>query len=419
MNEKQFYTELLGVKDPWHITMVTLDMQRKRVDIYIEHRPGIQFPCPICQTFCSVYDHTREREFRHLQTCQAATYLHVRVPRIQCPDHGVQQVVHGLAEENSSVTHELERHVLNLEQECSIAGTARLLELDWHTCWDIQERAVARGLARKPRQMPTRLGVDEKSIASGHKYETIVCDLDRGTVDHVADDRDQASLESYYRQFTEEQRAAVKAVAMDMWEPYIAATKAYLPHAGQKIVFDRFHVMRYVIDAVDTVRKQEHECLKRTGCRILTGTKYLWLWNRENIPRKRRSQFRDLRNQDLQTGRAWSIKEHLRHLWSYRTLGWMRKLFRSWYSWATHSRLAPIIKAARTLKAHLKNILTYAIHPITNALSESLNGKIEKVKRLACGFRNRSHYGTAIYFHCGGLDLYPRRSSLPYQIIPA
>ena len=99
--------------------------------------------------------------------------------------------------------------------------------------------------------------------------------------------------------------------------------------------------------------------------------------------------------------------ENIRHLWDYRYEAHMRRYFKRWYFWATYSRLAPVIKAANTLKTHLDNIVTYARHRITNALGESINSKIEKIKRLACGFRNRSHYRTAIYFHCGGLSLFP------------
>lgn len=125
------------------------------------------------------------------------------------------------------------------------------------------------------------------------------------------------------------------------------------------------------------------------------------------MPEYRRSEFRVLRGLDLKVGRAWAIKENLRNLWSYRKRGWAERFFKAWYFWATHSRLAPVIKAANTIKSHLHNILTYVQHRVTNALGEGINGKIEKIKRMACGYRNREHYRTAIYFHCGGLDLYP------------
>jgi transposase len=241
----------------------------------------------------------------------------------------------------------------------------------------------------------------------------LVYDIDAGTVEFVWDDRGQESLESYYRQFEKEELADIEAVAMDMWDPYIAATRAHVPDAEKKIVFDRFHVMKHVLAAVDEVRKAEHRELAESGEETLKGTRYLWLWSRENIPQWRQEEFEALRAKDLKVCRAWAIKENLRHLWEYRYAASMRKYFNRWYFWATHSRLEPIKKVARTVKAHIDNILTYARHRITNALGEAINGKIEKIKRMACGFRNRAHYRTAIYFHCGGLDLFPKPPAKP------
>lgn len=412
-----FFEDVLGVKTPWHIVRVDQDQERNRVDLYVEHQSGIQFPCPVCKRFCSIYDHAPERELRHLNVCQRKTYIHVRIPRIECTEHGIQQIVHGLAENNGTVTYEFERLVIDLEQECSLESVDRLIGVDWHLSQKIQERAVQRGFERKPVAIPLRIGVDEKSFSKGHKYETIVHNIDTGTVEYVCDDREQKSLEKYYQQFKPEELKTVKAVTMDMWDPFIAATKAYIPDAEHKIVFDRYHVMNLVTKAVDNVRKQEHQELMLEKNDVLKGTKYLWLCNEENIPDYRREEFDRLRGLDLKVGRARAIKENLRNLWSYYSTGWMRRFFNDWFYWATHSRLVPIIKAAYSIKAHLENILTYAKHHITNALGESLNSKIEKVKRVACGYRNRAHYRIAIFFHCGGLDLYPKRKSIPLQII--
>lgn len=267
---------------------------------------------------------------------------------------------------------------------------------------------MARGLTRKPKRLPTRLGIDEKAIRKGHHYETLVVDLDRGTVEAVFDERTQASLASYYRQFTEQELATIEAIAMDMWEPYVLATHACVPEAEKKIVFDKYHAVRYVTEAVDKVRRQEHKTLQAQEDLRLKGTKYLWLWNEENVPEWRRAEFDALRQANLQTSRAWAIKESLRDFWSYVYPKCAAKYFSAWYFWATHSRLVPIIKAAKTLKSHLPNLLTYFTHRITNATSEAINSKIQMVKLMACGYRNREHYKTAILFHCGGLDLYPR-----------
>lgn len=408
MDDKILYTKILGLKPPWFITEVAVKEKQNRIDIWVNHEPGIRVRCPVCEEFYGVYDHSPERVFRHLDTCQMSTFIHVRLPRVNCPDHGVKRIDSEFGENGSDMTFAFESFVVRVAQECSMEASSRLCGLSWDRCWNVVTRAVNRGLARKDLRIPERIGVDEKSIARGHKYETLVYNIDAATVEYVCDDRKQESLESYYQQFAANELKKVKAIAMDMWEPFIKATKAYVPGADEKIVFDRFHVMRHVIDAVDKVRKMENRLLQESGEQSLKGTKYLWLYSYENIPDWRKEQFEQLRSKDLKVARAWGIKENLRHLWDYWHAGYMRKYFDKWYYWATHSQLKPIKKAAKTLKTHIDNIVTYAKHRITNALAEGINAKIEKIKRMACGYRNRAHYRIAIYFHCGGLDLFPR-----------
>ncbi len=154
--------------------------------------------------------------------------------------------------------------------------------------------------------------------------------------------------------------------------------------------------------------RQEHKTLQAQSDARLKGTKYPSLRNEENVSEWRRAEFDALKHAKLQTSRAWAIKETLRDFWTYVDPKCAGKYFTAWYFWATHSRLAPIIEAARTLKRHLPNLLTYFKHWVTNATSEGINSKIQTVKRMTCGYRNREHYKTAILFHCGGLDLYPR-----------
>lgn len=171
-------------------------------------------------------------------------------------------------------------------------------------------RAVARGRARKVAQPIPYLGVDEKAFRKGHRYHTIVCDLERATVEFVAEERRTDSLAAYYRALTDAQRAGLKAVAMDMWEPYIAAIREGLPDGDEKIVFDRFHIMRQMTKAVDTVRKQEHRGFLRAGNDSpLTGTKYLWLFSDERRPEHHAETFATLQALNLKVGRAWAIKE--------------------------------------------------------------------------------------------------------------
>lgn len=409
MQDTKLFETILGLQAPWHIARVELNTNEQRVDLWLEH-DSTRWPCPECGELLAGFDHAEERIWRHLDTCQFQTHVHAEIPRVQCPTHGVKQVRVPWAEPRSRFTLLMERLIIDLIQQCStVTGACRIARISWDEAWGVMARAVARGRARKVAQPIPYIGVDEKAFRKGHRYHTIVCDLERSTVEFVAEDRETASLAAYYALLTDAQRAAIKAVAMDMWDPYIRATRDGLPDGERKPVFDRFHIMRDMTKAVDTVRKQEHREFLRDGdASPLTGTKYLWLFNDERRPEHHAETFATLQALNLKVGRAWAIKEALRTLWTYRQTAAVTHFFKQWYGWAVRSRLEPVKKVAATLKRHLDGVLRFVKHPITNGVAEGLNSKIMSIKRKAGGFRNASNFTTAIYFHCGGLDLYPR-----------
>jgi len=409
MQDTKLFETILGLQAPWHIARVALDTSAERVDLWAEHG-DMRWPCPDCEQLLPCWDHAEERTWRHLDTCQFETHLHARIPRVQCPTHGIKQVRVPWAEPRARFTMLMERLVIDVIHQCStISGACRLLRMSWDEAWGVMARAVARGQARKMARAIRYLGVDEKAFRKGHVYHTVVCDLERSTVEYVGEGRGEASLAPFYAGLTAPQQDALQAVAMDMWEPYIKATRTGLPDGAARIVFDRFHVMRDITTAVDLVRKHEHRTLLReTGVSVLTGTKYVWLYAAERLPRTWRGSFKELRTLNLKVGRAWAIKEALRTLWTYRQPAAATRFFRQWYGWARRSQLDPIKRVAATLQRHLDGVLRYCRHRITNGVAEGLNSKIMTIKRKACGFRNAQHFTTAIYFHCGGLDLYPR-----------
>jgi transposase len=328
---------------------------------------------------------------------------------VDCPEHGVLQVRVPWAEARSRFTLLMEAFVIDVLLECTtITGACEIVGLSWDEVWGIMRRAVARGQSRKIARVIPYIGVDEKAIRKGQRYMTVVCDVEEGTVEHVADDREIKSLDEFWESRTPEQLEGIKGVAMDMWAPYIVSTLEAVPEARKKIVFDRFHIMMHVGKAVDQVRKWEHRALLAAGDETLKGTKYLWLYSAENLPPGHRQTFAALFRLDLKVARAWALKESLRVLWSYFREGWARRFFARWFWRATHSRLEPMRDLAHRLRNHLPNILTYCRLGLTNAVAEGLNSKIMTIKRRACGFANPEHFRTAIYFYCGGLDLYPR-----------
>lgn len=158
------------------------------------------------------------------------------------------------------------------------------------------------------------------------------------------------------------------------------------------------------------VRRGEHRALKRVGDERLTGSKYLWLRRPEDMTEQQRAAFRALQREDLKVGRAWALKERFRTFWEYRYPGAARTFFSRWFWRATHSRLKPMAAVAKLIQRHLPDLLTYLRHRLTNAGLEGVNALIQWVKKTARGFRNAEHFKTAIYFHCGGLDLYPHES---------
>jgi len=410
MRDTELYRHLLGLVAPWEVSRVELSVDGGRVDVWAEHPKRTRFTCPGCDLELPVYDHGEERSWRHLDSCAFLTYLHARPPRVECPTHGVRQVALPWAEPMSRFTVLFERLAIDVLKECDVEGAARLLRLSWDEAWHLMDRAVARGLAAKPLVVPALVGVDEKAAGRGQDYITIVSNLATGTVEYLADERRRESLDGFFSQFSTDERQGIEAVAMDMWDPYITSTRQHLEDADDKIVFDRYHLMAYLTKAVDTVRKQESRALVATGDKSLSGTKYLWLYSAENLPDRHKDRFKVLRGGDLKTARAWAIKESLRHFWSYKRRGWGGKHFKAWYFWATHSRLRPVIDAAKTLKRHEAGLMSYFAHRVTNAGAEGLNSRIQAIRVAARGYRNRKNFKTAIWFHLGGLQLYPATS---------
>jgi transposase len=355
MQDVQLYEQILGLSKPWTVRNVELNLDEGRVDIYVEHPSGVKWQCPHCQRALSCYDHSPERTWRHLDTCQLETHLHARIPRVDCPEHGVVQVAVAWAEERGRFTLLMERFIIQALLACQTTqGACDLLRISWDQAWHVAEHAVARGQARKEAVVTPQIGVDEKAFRRGHSYMTVVNDIERGTVEYVTEDRDKASLQRYFSNLTDAQRQGIEAVAMDMWEPYVQATQEALPMAKEKIVFDRFHIMQHMTKAVDQVRKAENRQLSSEGDERLKKTKYLWLTTEENLTEKQRPAFAALKTSDLKTARAWGIKENLRNLWTYATPGWAKRFFKEWYSWATRSRLEPVKKVAAMIQRRLE-----------------------------------------------------------------
>tara|TARA_B100000315_G_scaffold211128_1_gene207758 strand:+ start:138 stop:1364 length:1227 start_codon:yes stop_codon:yes gene_type:complete len=407
MRDTDMYAELLEVGFPWRVASVVMDAKAERVTVRIELEPGEALACPQCgRPGCTIKDR-RERTWRHLNTCQFKTIIKGPLPRTDCPECGVKTLKAPWAERYSRFTKKFEKLTIQGLLEMSMTGACRLLDISWDEADSIMARAVRRGLQRQDLTQLQRIGIDEKAVKRGHHYVTIVYDLDTADVIWVGTDRKEETLDSFFAGLPKQILGQIDCIAMDMWAPYRASCRKWITDADKKTVLDRFHIERHLNEAVDSVRKDEHRDLQEAGIDLLLKTKWDWLYRPENLPPERELRFNELRQFDLKTVRAHAIKENFRHFWRYIYAGNARRFFHSWYFWATHSRLPPVIKAAKRLNRHLDRILTYFRYRASNSMAEGINNKIGTVNKKAYGFRNVPRFINAIYFHCAGLKLYP------------
>ncbi|MBX3746917.1 MAG: ISL3 family transposase, partial [Verrucomicrobiae bacterium] len=406
MQDIQLYQQILGLGEPWRVKAVRLNRQAGEVEIEVECTESV-WGCPECGERMHVHEWERRR-WRHLDSCQYRTILTAEVPRVKCGTHGTQMVKVPWAEKHGRFTALFERLAVDVMLECSVAAACEILRISWDEADGIKQRAVKRGLARRPVRVMKRLCVDEKSIGVGQQYMTIVAEVEAGKsarVEYVGEGRSRESLDAFWEQLSQEQRAGVEAVAMDMWDPFLRSTLTWVPGAAEKIVHDQFHLVQYMNEAVNEVRKAEHRRLFAQGDQSLTGTRQLWLYGMENVPAKWAQRFAEVKGTSLQTARAWAIKEVFRSFWLSADEGEARYRFDEWYGWAIRSRLGAVKKVARMCKRHLQNILTFFKHRLTNGPLEGLNNRIQGLIKKAYGYRNKERFKTDVMFHLGASPL--------------
>ena len=264
MKDTQLYEQLLGLSAPWSVSRVELELDRNRITVHVECDKGVVWGDP--ETGCDrAHVHGWvQREWRHLDTCQFETRIVAEVPRLKYKSGRVEDATVPWAERYSRITVMMEAFVVRLLQAASnVSRVARLINLDWHTVNGVIARAVRRGLARRAQEPVRHLGLDEKRFARRHNYATVLTDVDRSRVWDVTPGRKLEDAQRVLSTLSPERRAGVRAIAMDMWPAYMSAAITMLVNAD--IVHDKFHVSKYLNDAVDQARKAEHKRLRKQG----------------------------------------------------------------------------------------------------------------------------------------------------------
>jgi transposase len=404
---EQLYEEIIGVEAPWMVTAVIKDEIARKIIVRIEYDREKILACPVCARSTKRYDH-RVRVLRYLDTCQYQTVLEVHVPRIKCKKDGVQQITIPFAEKHSRFSYRFERAVLAWLQDSPISAVAKNLNLSWDEVDGIMQRGVRRGLERRAQREVRNLGIDETSFKKGHEYVTVVMDKDLGTVIEVISGHDAEGVKEWFRTQKSVDLREIRSITMDMWDAYIKAVRESLEGWERLIAFDRFHVAKYFTEGVDKVRRREHgKFLRDIGESPLTKSRFEWLVNSHRVDNRsgKRKAFLNLSRSNLETARAWRIKEAASELWDYLYMKVAEEAWKKLLKWISLCRIPEMIKVGKTVRNYFWGILNAIRLQATNGIVEATNNRIQRIKRMACGFRNRERFRIAILFHLGNLNM--------------
>jgi transposase len=390
----------LGLTAPWTVSRADFDAQAHRLDIRIDFAPGSRFACPACgATQCPAHD-TERKTWRHLNFFQHQAYLTARVPRIRCDACGVRTVTVPWARPDSGFTLLFEALIMTMVSAMPVAAVARMVGEHDTRLWRVVHHYVEQARARTDASGVTRVAIDETAARRGHDYITLFADIDQARVLFATEGKDAATVTAFADDLAAHggDPAAVEEVCIDMSPAFIKGVAESLPEAA--ITFDKFHAVKIVNDAVDQVRRIEQK-----GRRLLRGTRYLWLRNPDNLSERQRDALDSLPTRHLKTARAYRIRLAFQELYEQDTPEQAVLFLKRWYFWATHSRLPPMIDAARTIKRHWDGILRWFDSRIANGLIEGINSLVQAAKAKARGYRSARNLKAMVYLLAGKLDL--------------
>jgi transposase len=354
--------------------------------------------CPACHSPDVTAHGSEPRLFRLVPIGSKRVHLFFRIPRVECHRcHVTRQVKLPFAEPRYSYTHSFERYALELLQHMTIKDVARHLHVGWDMIKDIDKRHLKRHFARPKLKQVRHIAIDEISIGKGHRYLTVVLDLDSGAVVFVGDGKGADALDPFWKRL-KASHAKIKAVATDMGLPYIQAVRKHLRDAVH--VFDHFHVIKLFNDKLSELRRDLfREATDQLEKNLLKGTRWLLLKNPENLDERRgeRERLEDaLRiNQPLAT--AYYMKEDLRQIWLQDDKATARRVLQDWVRRAEVSGIRMLQRFANTLSLYAPGILAYYDYPISTGPLEGTNTKIQLMKRQAFGFRDHEFFKLKIY----------------------
>lgn len=350
------------------------------------------YRCPVCNSRHVLPRGHQERTFKAVPIGHKPVYVVLPIPRVECPRCGiVRQIPVEFADPRRSYTHAFERYALELARLMTIQDVARHLQVCWDTIKDIQKRDLYRRF-RKPRLRKLKqIAIDEIAIGAGHRYLTVVLNLESGAVVFVGEGKGADALDPFWKRLRAA-RAQVEAVATDMSAAYIEAVSRCLPEAT--LVFDRFHVMKLVNDKLAALRRQLYAQATAEQKQVLKGVRWLLVKRPENLEARRNEQARLEEalqlNEPLAT--AYYLKEELGEFWEQDDEEQATAFLLDWLALAEISGVKMLVGLAKTLRKHALGLLAYYDYPISTGPLEGTNNKIKTMKRQAYGYRDKEFF---------------------------
>ena len=390
----------LGLTPPWTVTRSDFDPDAKRLDIQIDFTPGSRFPCPNCGAAdCPAYD-TERMTWRHLNFFQHQAWLNARVPRLRCDTCGIRKAHVPWARPDSGFTLLFEALLMTMLSAMPVNRVAKMVGEHDTRLWRVLHHYVDQARVRSDASDVTRVAIDETAARRGHDYITLFVDIDQARVRFATEGRDADTVAAFAEDLAahDGDAEAISEVCIDMSAAFIKGTAEHLPNAA--ITFDKFHAVKIVNDAVDQVRRTEQK-----GQSLLRGTRYIWLRNPTNLSDRQRATLDSLPTRHLKTARAYQIRLAFQDLYHQPSAEAGAGFLKKWYFWATHSRLQPMIEAARTVKRHWDGILRWFDSKIANGLIEGINSLVQAAKAKARGYRSIRNLKAIVYLLAGKLDL--------------
>ena len=335
-----------------------------------------------------------QRSVRDMPMSGSQVTIHYQYRKVVCPTCGIKVEHHDFVGPYSRVTNRFAYYIYQLCQKMTIKDVAEHCKLSWHQIKRIDKTELVRRFSKISLNKVSVLSVDEISIKKRHRYLTIIADHLSGQVIKVIKNRDYNSVARYLKTIPLKTRKKIKAVAMDMWDPYIKAFNECLPHV--KIVFDLFHVVSAFSRVIDKIRADQFRQADQQSRLLMKRSRFLLLKNPENLTLNEKPRLKLILKNNQLIATTYILKDYLKRLWQYKYPKSAEKFLDYWCSLALESKCSELIKFAKMLQKHCYGILNHCKFPIHTGKLEGINNKIKVIKRTAYGFHDLNYFSLKI-----------------------